>query len=442
MTAHDSRRYHRAPAPERVRYYGQNQSSTSIGSPYGALPMQMAGRISRQQLAPMLTGLGLGVGKQAQRLQQQIMSGKAQGPLASAIRQVQQYAPGVISGATGIGQQVAQQGGQAVQGLEQAIAAAQQQMPQWSQAAQQGLTAAEQGLTGAQNLYGQMQGLFPGLQQAGQQGMTAAQQALTAAQGALGGPAQQGAQAALQRAQSLLTGGGAQTGAEQGVNLAQRFAQQMASPIQGEDIYQTAARRVMQQVGAGAAARGLEGGGAGTQAQYEAMTNLAGQMAQQQAANRQAALQGLAGQTGNLANIQQGAITGAGQAAGTLGNITQQGITGMENAAQGVQQAAQGQAAIGGSMLPFLQALQQGGQNVQQAAQGGAQIGMLGPQLAGQQAQAIQQLGQTLMQQYGLPMQATGQLMNILTGGVSPGLQMLEATRPIALPSSKGTNIL
>jgi len=114
----------------------------------------------------------------------------------------------------------------------------------------------------------------------------------------------------------------------------------------------------------------------------------------------------------------------------------------MENAAQGVQQAAQGQAAIGGSMLPFLQALQQGGQNVQQAAQGGAQIGMLGPQLAGQQAQAIQQLGQTLMQQYGLPMQATGQLMNILTGGVSPGLQMLEATRPIALPSSKGTNIL
>src|SRR5262252_10829069 len=439
---HDSRRYHTRTAPERVRHYGKQQSSTSIGSPYGGLPMQMAGRINRQQLSPLLMGLGMGTGKKAQRLQQDIMSGKAQGPLASAIRQIQQYAPGVISGATDIGKQVATEGGQAMDQLRQAISAAQGQLPGWQQAGQMGLSAAEQGLTGAQDLYRQMQAQFPALQQAGQQGMTAAQQALTAAQGALGGPAQQGAQAALTQAQNLLSGGAAQTGAQQGVNLAQRFAQQMASPIQGEDLYQTAARRVMQQVGAGAAARGLEGGGAGTQAQYEAMTNLAGQMAQNQAANRQAALQGLAGQTGNLANIQQGAITGAGQAAGTLGNITQQGITGMENAAQGVQQAAQGQAAIGGSMLPFLQALQQGGQNVQQAAQGGAQIGMLGPQLAGQQAQAIQQLGQTLMQQYGLPMQATGQLMNILTGGVSPGLQMLEATRPIALPSSKGTNIL
>lgn len=442
MIAHDSRRYHARRNPERLRAYGKQQASTSIGSPYGGLPFRTAGQISRQQLSPLLMGLGLGTGKKAQRLQEQIMSGKAQGPLASAIRQIQQYAPGVISGATDIGQQVATQGGQAVDQLRQAIAAAQGQLPGWQQAGQAGLTAAEQGLTGAQDLYRQMQGLFPGLQQAGQQGMSAAQQALTAAQGALGGPAQQGAQAALARAQQLLSGGTAQAGAEQGVNLAQRFAQQMASPIQGEDLYQQAARRVMQQVGAGAAARGLEGGGAATQAQYEAMTNLAGQMAQQQAANRQAALQGLAGATGNLGNLQQAAIGGAGQAAGTLGNITQQAISGLTGAGQGVQQAAQGQAAIGGSLLPFLQALQQGGQNVQQAAQGAAGIGMLGPQLAGQQAQAINQLGQTLMQQYGLPMQATGQLLNILTAGVSPGLQMLEATRPLALPSSKGTQIL
>jgi hypothetical protein len=234
--------------------------------------------------------------------------------------------------------------------------------------------------------------------------MTAAQSALAAAQGAVGGPAQQGAQGAMQQAQNFLA--------------------QQASPIQGEDLYQQAARRVMQQVNPQMAARGLEGGGAGTQAQYEAMTNLAGQMAQNQAQNRQAALQGLTGATGNL------------------GNITQQGITGLEGASQGVQQAAQGQAGIAGSILPFVQALQQGGQNVQQAAQGGAQIGMLGPQLAGQQASAVQQLGQTLMQQYGLPMQATGQLLNILTGGVSPGLQLTQATAPVGLPSSKGTNIL
>jgi hypothetical protein len=404
MALDDSRRYHRHPTPERLRYYGKNQSSTSLSNAFGGIPQRTAGAISRQQISPLLMGLGLGVGKKAQRLQQQIQSGQAQGPLASAIRQIQQYAPGVISGATGIGQQVAQQGGQAVQGLEQAIAAAQAQMPQWTQAAQQGLQASEQGLSGAQDAYSQMQALMPSLNQAGQQGMTGAQAALAAAQGAVGGPAQQGAQGAMQEAQ--------------------KFLAQQASPIQGEDLYQQAARRVMQQVNPQMAARGLEGGGAGTQAQYEAMTNLAGGMAQNQAQNRQAALQGLTGASGNL------------------GNITQQGITGLEGASQGVQQAAQGQAAIGGSLLPFVQALQQGGQNVQSAAQGGAQIGMLGPQLAGQQASAIQQLGQTLMQQYGLPMQATGQLLNILTGGVSPGLQLTQATAPVGLPSSKGTNIL
>jgi len=400
----DSRRYHSRATPERLRYYGKNQSSTSIGSPYGQLPMRMAGGLSRQQISPLVMGLGLGTGPRAQRLQQAIQSGKAQGPLASAIRQIQQYAPGVISGATDIGKQVAQQGGQAVQGLESAISAAQAQMPQWTQAAQQGLAASQQGLTGAQNAYNQIQSMMPALTQAGQQGMTAAQSALAAAQGAVGGPAQQGAQGAMQQAQ--------------------RFLAQQASPIQGEDLYQQAARRVMQQVNAGAAARGLEAGGAGQQAQYEAMTNLAGQMAQNQAANRQAALQGLTGASSNL------------------GNITQQGITGLEGAATGVQQAAQGQAGIAGSALPFVQALQQAGQGVQAGAQGGANIAMLGPQLAGQQASAIQQLGQTLMQQYGLPMQATGQLLNILTGGVQPGLQMLEATRPLALPSSKGTQIL
>jgi len=400
----DSSRYHRHPAPERVRFYGKNQQAQTVTSPFGALPMRTAGAVSRQAVQPLLMGLGLGAGPRAQRLQRDIISGRDQGPLASAIRQIQQYAPGVIGGAQNVGQQVSQQGQQANQALQQSIAAAQAQMPQWTQAAQQGLQASEQGLTGAQSAYDYMQGLMPSLNQAGQQGMTAAQSALAAAQGALGGPAQQAAQG--------------------GVSQAQRFLNQMASPIQGEDIYQQAARRVMQQVGAGAAARGLEGGGAGQQAQYEAMTNLAGQMAQNQAQNRQAALQGLTGATSNL------------------GNITQQGITGLEGASQGVQQAAQGQAGIAGSLLPFVQALQQSGQGVQQAAQGGANIGMLGPQMAGMQANAINQLGQTLMQQYQMPMQATGQLLNILTGGVQPGLALTQATAPITTSSGKGMNVL
>src|SRR5262244_86454 len=127
---HDSRRYHRPPDTERLRYYGKNQSSTSVTSPYGGLPMAMAGRISRQQISPLLMGLGLGAGPRAQRLQADIASGKDTGPLASAIRQIQQYAPGVIGGAQQIGQRVSQEGEQANTALQQSITAAQQMMPE------------------------------------------------------------------------------------------------------------------------------------------------------------------------------------------------------------------------------------------------------------------------------------------------------------------------
>jgi len=438
----DSRRYHRHADPERLRHFGKNESSTSIQSPYGGLPMRIAGQLGRQQVSPLLLGLGLGTGRQAQRLQHQIETGQARGPMAAAIRQIQQFAPGVIGGATDIGRQVSEQGGQAVNQLQAAITAAQQQMPEWQQATRQGLTAAQQGLTGAQDLYAQMQAQYPGLQQAGQQGMQAAQSALGLAQEAARGPALTGAQAAMQRAQDLLTGGAAQGGAEQAVQLAQRYAQQAASPIANEDLYQMAARRALAQVRPGLAARGLEAGGAGAQAEADVSRDLAYQFAQNQAAQRQATLQGLTGAATNLGNLQQGAVSGLGQAAGNVGNITQQGVTGLTNAAQGVQQAAALQGQLGQTMLPYLQALQAGGQGIQSAAQQGAQMAMTGPQLAQQQASAIQQLGQTLMQQYGMPMQAAGGLLNLLTAGTQPGLSMLEATRPIATPSSKGTQIL
>jgi hypothetical protein len=93
-------------------------------------------------------------------------------------------------------------------------------------------------------------------------------------------------------------------------------------------------------------------------------------------------------------------------------------------------------------MLPYLQAIQQGAQNVGGAAQQGAGMLMTGPQLAGQQAAAVNQLGQTLMNQYNLPMQASGNLLNLLTAGVSPGLQMLQATAPVTANQSKGYNII
>src|SRR5262249_61458077 len=99
MHAHDSRRYHRPPAPERLRYYGKNQSSTSISSPYGQLPMQMAGRISKQAISPLLMGLGLGTGRGAERLQADIASGEAGGPRPPGSAQIKQFAPRVVCGA-------------------------------------------------------------------------------------------------------------------------------------------------------------------------------------------------------------------------------------------------------------------------------------------------------------------------------------------------------
>jgi hypothetical protein len=442
MVPHDSRRYHRTRPPTFTRAYGSQSSSPVTSSPFGQVPYQLAGRLGRQQINPLLMGLGLGAGPKAQKLQADIASGKDTGPLASAIRQIQQFAPGVVGGATDIGRQMSQQGQQAVQGLQQSIAAAQAGMPQYQQAVNQGLAATQGALGGAQDLYGQAAAMLPGLQQTAAQGTQGAQQALNLAQQYTGGPQMTAAQAQLARAQGLLSGGAAQGGAEQALNFAQRYAQQAASPIAGEDLYQMATQRALQQMRPGLAARGLEAGGAGAQAESDVTRNLAFQFAQQQAAQRQATLQGLTGAAGGLGNIQSQAQQNVGAAASGLGNLQAQGLQGLQGASQGVQQAAAGQAALGQTMLPYLQAIQQGAQNVGGAAQQGAGMLMTGPELAGQQANAVNQLGQALMQQYNLPMQGAGSLLNLLTAGVSPGLQMLGATAPTTASSSKQSNIL
>jgi hypothetical protein len=401
---HDSRRYHRTRPPTFARAYGSQQSTPETKSPYGGLPFTVAGRMSRQQLSPLLTGLGLGVGKNADALQRQIASGQASGPLASAIQQIQQFAPGVISGAQGVGQQMSAQGAEAVGGLQDAIRQAQAQMPQYLAGTNQAFGAAQGALGNAQDLYQQAAAMLPGLQQ-------------TAAQGT------QGAQQALDLAKQYTTGSQMQ-GGQTAVDLAQRYAQQAASPIANEDLYRMASQRALASLRPGLAARGLEAGGSGAQAETDTLTNLAYNFAQNQAAQRQSTLQGLTSATGNLGNLQQ------------------QGVTGLEGASQGVQQAAAAQGALGQSMLPYLSAIQQGAQGVDQAAGQGANMLMQGPQLAGMQANAVNQLGQALMQQYNLPMQGAGNLLNLLTAGQSPGLQMLQATSPQVASSSKGYNVI
>src|SRR4029453_15859366 len=139
---------HRRRDPERRRFFGKQQSSTSLQSPFGNIPYTTAGAISPKQGQPLLQGLGLGVGKKAQKLQRQIESGEARGPLASAIQAIQQFAPNVLPSAQALGARLAGQGATAVQGLQRAIEQAQAQMPQYQQAGVEGLEAARQQLGG------------------------------------------------------------------------------------------------------------------------------------------------------------------------------------------------------------------------------------------------------------------------------------------------------
>jgi len=439
---HDSRRYHRTRPPTFTRAYGSQSSTPETRSPFGGLPYQVAGRVSRQQLSPLLMGLGLGAGKQAQGLQADIASGKDTGPLASAIRGIQQFAPGMIGGAQGIGSQMSTQGADAVRAQQAQIAQAMAALPQYQQASNAGLGAAQNALGGAQDLYSQASAMLPGLQQTAAQGTQGAQQALGAAEGYMTGPQMQAAQAQLARAQGLLTGGAAEGGAQNALTMAQNYAQQAASPISGEDLYQAASRRVMQQIQPGLAARGLEAGGAGAQLQADTQRDLAMSFAQNQAAQRQATLQGLQGAASGLGNLQSQAQQNVGAAASGLGNLQAQGLQGLQNASTGVQQAATGQAALGQTMLPYLQALSSGGQGVQNAAQQAAGMSSAGVGLAGEGTNAVNTLGQMLMQQYNMPMQSAGNLMNLLTAGLSPGIQMTQATAPVTANSSKGYNVL
>src|SRR5262245_52895047 len=277
LGAHTTRGLHERPPGPRARFFGKNESSTSISQPYGALSPTLAGRISRQQLSPLLMGFGAQGGKRAQRFQRRLESGQLQGPLADAIRSVQDFAPGVIPGAQAIGERVSREGEAAVNQLQQAIRGAEAKLPQYQQAADKGLAGTQRALAGSEDVYNRARALLPGLEQASARGLAGAEAAQRGAAGALAQgqanmPALEaaaargiaGADEALRLARGYTTGG-AVTGAESALNLARRYAERAASPIADEDLYQQATRRVLQQVRPGLAARGLEGGGGGAQ---------------------------------------------------------------------------------------------------------------------------------------------------------------------------------
>src|SRR4030095_17127300 len=113
-------------------------------------------------------------------------------------------------------------------------------------------------------------------------------------------------------------------------------AEQAASPIANEDLYQAATRRVLQQVRPGLAARGLEAGGAGAQAETDVQRDLAMQFAARQAGERQQTLQGLQGAAQGLGGLQSQALQNVGSAAQGLAGMPQAGLGGVRQRVQGL----------------------------------------------------------------------------------------------------------
>ena len=438
LRAHSSRALHDGPRGPRVREFGKNESSTSISQPFGGLAPTLAGRINRQQLSPLLMGLGVQGGKKAQRFQRRLESGKLKGPLADAIQSIQQFAPGMIPNAQALGERVSREGETAVKGLQDAIAAAQGRMPAYLQATDEALGASREALTGSRDVFAQARAALPALQAASNRGLAGADEALNLARAYTSGPAVAGAEDAVGRARELLRGRAAEGGASSALALAQRYANRAASPIADEDLYQVATRRVLQQVRPGLAARGLEGGGGGAQMETEALRNMTFDFAQRRAAEQQATMQGLQSAAQGLSGIQQGAISGLGGATANLGGLQQGALAGLGNAATGLQGAARSSAELGQSLLPYIAGINTAAGGIGSAAQQGANINQAGVGMAGANVNAVNQLGQVLSQQFGIPMQAAQQMLGLLSGGVQPSTQLLGAVGPIATPSSKG----
>jgi hypothetical protein len=102
--------------------------------------------------------------------------------------------------------------------------------------------------------------------------------------------------------------------------MAQRYANRAASPIGDEDLFQTGARRLLDTVNTGAAARGMESGGAAQQAGTDAVRGLVGDIRANRVNEQQQSLgafqNAIQGQTG-LAQagipVAQAGMEGVGQ---------------------------------------------------------------------------------------------------------------------------------
>lgn len=74
------------------------------------------------------------------------------------------------------------------------------------------------------------------------------------------------------------------------------------------------------------------------------------------------------------------------------------------------------------------------------AVQGLDQASTVGPGLASAQMQAVPQFVQLLTQKFGIPMEAAGGILQLLTAGQAGGMGLLQATAPMGSSSSNAKN--
>ena len=148
--------------------------------------------------------------------------------------------------------------------------------------------------------------------------------------------------------------GAATSGSADALNYAKTAAEDVFNPLSSSALFGKQAQDMLSAARPGEAARGLADTGSAQAAEQSMIANLAGQSLQNQQANRQAAVQGITGAAGNLANV-----TGAGaqvaqmgpQAASALFSAYPQLASILQGAAQMPMDAAN-------NLLGFLQGTQ------------------------------------------------------------------------------------
>jgi hypothetical protein len=173
--------------------------------------------------------------------------------------------------------------------------------------------------------------------------------------------------------------GGVAAGDVEAQNYASQAAKEAFSPTASSALYNQFANQALGQARTSEAARGItDTGAAGAAERQDILTPLARDFAANRSANEQAAISGLSGATSNrMANASGYAGTGAGLAS-------------------------------------------------------------MGPQMQQQLFQAMPQLIQSLVTSMGLPAQAAGSIIQMLTGAYQPLIQTADVTKPTVAQSSFG----